>query len=166
MITILGLDPGLSFGWALGRADVTPAFGVWDLRRAGHDGAGVPFHRIRIELTKVQELWGPLDRVVYEVSRFEKSKLNAHMSGGWEATITSWCELNQAPYEDVPVATVKKQVANIPANLERKEAKRRMVLAMQRRGFAVTDEDAADALAVLEWARGAMRQRELWERAA
>lgn len=157
---LLGLDPGNSFGWALARGEHV-SFGVWRLGRARSERTGMPFHRLRLALAEL----GAIDKVFYEVSRFQKTKLNAHMSGGWEATVTAWCELNDVDYEPVDDSTVKSKVGGF-GGLERAEGKRRMVKTMQLRGFVVTDDNAADALAVLEYGRGLFRQGELLGSAA
>ena len=71
----------------------------------------------------------------------------AHVYGGLLATLTAWCEHHQIPYQGVPVGTIKK-FATGRGNAGKDE----MIAAMRALGHAVTDDNEADALAILHWA--------------
>ncbi|PIE08965.1 MAG: hypothetical protein CSA73_01055, partial [Rhodobacterales bacterium] len=63
------------------------------------------------------------------------------------ATLTAWAELRGAPYQGVPVGTIKKHATgkgNAP--------KQAMIAAAQARGFRPADDNEADAIAILHWA--------------
>ena len=71
------------------------------------------------------------------------------------ATLTSWAELRGVPYAGVPVGTIKRQWAG-----SGNAAKQAMIAAARARGFSPTDDNEADALAILHWAletRGGVR---------
>ena len=79
----------------------------------------------------------------------------AHVYGGLMATLTAWAELRGVPYEGVPVGTWKRRVCG-KGNAD----KATVVSAMRARGFSPTDDNEADALAILNWAletRGGLR---------
>jgi Holliday junction resolvasome RuvABC endonuclease subunit len=67
--------------------------------------------------------------------------------GGLLATLTSWAEQHNIPYSGVPVGTIKKHVCG-----KGNASKEDMVVAMQLLGHPVTDDNEADALALLHWA--------------
>jgi Holliday junction resolvasome RuvABC endonuclease subunit len=63
------------------------------------------------------------------------------------AVLTSWAELRGVPYQGVPVGTIKRHATghgNAP--------KQAMIGAAQTRGFSPTDDNEADAIAILLWA--------------
>ena len=63
------------------------------------------------------------------------------------ATLTAWCEHHQIPYGGVPVGTIKKHATG-KGNASKDE----MVAAMRVLGHNPTDDNEADALALLAWA--------------
>ena len=63
------------------------------------------------------------------------------------ATLTAWCEQNNIPYQGVPVGSIKKHATG-RGNAD----KQAMVASMQLLGHPVTDDNEADALALLHWA--------------
>ena len=63
------------------------------------------------------------------------------------ASLTSWAELRGIPYEGVPVGTIKRHATgkgNAP--------KQAMIDAAWARGYSPTDDNEADAIAILLWA--------------
>jgi Holliday junction resolvasome RuvABC endonuclease subunit len=71
----------------------------------------------------------------------------AHAYGGFLANLTAWCEHHEIPYQGVPVGTIK-QFATGKGNAPKEV----MIKAMQALGHAPTDDNEADALALLHWA--------------
>ena len=63
------------------------------------------------------------------------------------ATLTSWCEHHKIPYQGVPVGTIKKHATG-----KGNASKEDMIAAMVGMGYQVTDDNVADALALLHWA--------------
>jgi Holliday junction resolvasome RuvABC endonuclease subunit len=70
----------------------------------------------------------------------------AHAYGGFLATLSSWCEEHEVPYQGVPVGTIKRFIAG-KGNAD-KEA---VIAAVRARGFAPADDNEADAIAILLW---------------
>ena len=71
----------------------------------------------------------------------------AHAYGGFLAHLTAWCEHHRIPYQGVPVGTIKKHATGLG-----NASKAAMIAAMQAKGYPVTDDNEADALALLHWA--------------
>ena len=72
----------------------------------------------------------------------------AHVYGGLLATLTAWCEEAHVPYQGVPVATIKRHATG-KGNAD----KAAMISAAVNRGWNPTDDNQADALWILDWAR-------------
>jgi Holliday junction resolvasome RuvABC endonuclease subunit len=86
-------------------------------------------------------------RVVFEEVRRHAGTDAAHAYGGFLATLSSWCEEHEVPYQGVPVGTIKRFIAG-KGNAD-KEA---VIAAVRARGFAPADDNEADAIAILLWA--------------
>ena len=71
----------------------------------------------------------------------------SHVSGGFLATLTSWCEEHEVPYEGVPVGTLKRYATG-RGNAD----KAKMIEAIRARGYLPADDNEADAIAILLWA--------------
>ena len=66
----------------------------------------------------------------------------------WPATtLTSWCEHHNIPYQGVPVGTIKRHATG-----KGNASKTEVIDAMRSLGHQVTDDNEADALALLHWA--------------
>jgi Holliday junction resolvasome RuvABC endonuclease subunit len=63
------------------------------------------------------------------------------------ATLTAWCERHQIPYQGVPVGTIKRHATG-----KGNAGKAEVIAAMKALGHPVTDDNEADALALLHWA--------------
>jgi Holliday junction resolvasome RuvABC endonuclease subunit len=59
----------------------------------------------------------------------------------------SWCDHYGIPYQGVPVGTIKRHVTG-KGNAD----KAAVIAAIRTRGFNPTDDNEADALAILLWA--------------
>ncbi len=139
----LGLDLGTRCGYALATKAMTTV-GMLDLSNSRFDGGGMRFVRFKQHLEDLLHGAGHLDAVGFEEVRRHIGTDAAHAYGGFLATLTAWCEEKKIPYTGVPVGTLKKHFTgkgNAP-----KEA---MIAAAQARGFNVSDDNSADALAVL-----------------
>jgi hypothetical protein len=71
------------------------------------------------------------------------------------ATLTAWAELRGVPYQGVPVGTMKRHATGKGA-----AGKHEVIAAVRARGFRPSDDNEADALAILYWAidtRGGLR---------
>lgn len=109
-MTVIGLDPGSKFGWAV---LYTPEFvetGWWDLAPAklrGQEGGGVKYLRLDTRLRALIEQTEPV-LVCYELVRGHKGPHAAHMYGGWQSHLMAVCEDLDVPYTGVEVSDVKK----------------------------------------------------------
>ena len=89
-----------------------------------------------------------IDSVYFEEVRRHVGVDAAHAYGGFLAHLTAWCEHHGIPYEGVPVGTIKKFVTG-KGNAD----KAAVITAIRRLGYAPEDDNEADALAILSWAR-------------
>ena len=144
---ILALDVGTECGWAdLDKKAQTLDFGVMDLSTNRWEGGGMRFLRFRQELDHMHKE-RKFDVVVYEEVRRHSSTDAAHMYGGWQAVITAWCEEIGLPYSSVPVGMWKKKLTG------NGNAGKPVVMAhVQKLGFDIKNQNAADALAIALWA--------------
>jgi Holliday junction resolvasome RuvABC endonuclease subunit len=90
---------------------------------------------------------GEIQSIYFEEVRRHASTDSAHVYGGLMATLTSWCEHHKIPYQGVPVGTIKKHATG-----KGNASKEDMIAAMVGMGYQVTDDNVADALALLHWA--------------
>jgi Holliday junction resolvasome RuvABC endonuclease subunit len=144
-MTILALDLATKTGWACRATPVNAPilYGTWNFKGSRYEGGGMRFLRFQSKLDEVHQL-SRLHRIVYEEVRRHIGTDAAHIYGGLMGILTSWCELNNIPYEGVPVGTIKKHATG--RGNSNKEA---MIAAMRAKGFAPTDDNDADALALL-----------------
>jgi hypothetical protein len=103
--------------------------------------------RFRNWLDEISERAGDLSAVYFEEVRRHVGTDAAHLYGGFLATLTAWCETRGIPYQGVPVGTIKRHVA-AKGNAD----KIAVVAAVRARGFAPSDDNEADAIAILLWA--------------
>jgi Holliday junction resolvasome RuvABC endonuclease subunit len=90
---------------------------------------------------------GPIAAIWFEEVRAHRGVDASHVYGGLIATLTAWGELRGVPYSGVPVGTWKRSVTG-RGNAD----KAAVISAIRARGFHPTDDNEADALAILLWA--------------
>ena len=105
------------------------------------------FLRFKRWLTEIKQSCDGIDCLHFEEVRRHVSTDAAHAYGGFLATLTAWCEHHQIPYQGVPVGTIKKHATG-----KGNASKGEMVASARARGHAPTDDNEADALALLSWA--------------
>ena len=139
---ILAIDPGTKCGWAMG-ADES---GVWDLAVQRHESGGMRFVRLRRHLEELL----PLDLIVYEEVHRHLGTHAAHIYGGIIAIIQSFGEDHAIEFRGCPVGTLKKFSTG-----SGRDNKDDMMGAAQRffPHAAIVDDNHADALCLLRWAR-------------
>jgi Holliday junction resolvasome RuvABC endonuclease subunit len=147
-MTVLALDLGTKTGWALHGSDQAIASGTVEFKNDRWQGGGMRFLRFKQWLTEIKQMAGGLDVVLVEEVRRHISTDSSHAYGGWLAIVTAWCEHHQIPYEAVPVGTIKRHATG-----KGNANKQAMIVAMQERGFNPSDDNEADALALLGWAQ-------------
>ena len=145
--TILALDLGTTSGWALRDRTGRITSGSQSFKPQRFEGGGMRFLRFKRWLTELKAHAEGIDALVFEEVRRHVSTDAAHAYGGFLATLTAWCEHHGIPYQGVPVGTIKKHVTG-KGNASKDE----MMAAMRARGYLPTDDNEADALALLHWA--------------
>ena len=145
--SLLALDLGTTTGWAMAPPDGGIVSGTVSFRPSRYDGGGIRYLRFRVWLDSVAEDADRIGAVYYEEVRRHLSTDAAHVHGGLLATLTAWCEQRAIAYQGVPVGTIKRHVTG-KGNAD----KAAVVAAIRARGFNPTDDNEADALAILLWA--------------
>jgi Holliday junction resolvasome RuvABC endonuclease subunit len=103
--------------------------------------------RFRGWLQEIDETAGGVGMVVFEEVRRHLGTNAGHIYGGYLAHLTAWAEANRVPYQGVPVGTIKRHVTG-----KGNSDKQAVIDAVRLLGFAPTDDNEADALALLNWA--------------
>jgi crossover junction endodeoxyribonuclease RuvC len=144
---ILALDLGTMTGWAMHSADGAIVSGTVSFRPSRYDGGGIRYLRFRGWLDAVSNDASGFSGVHFEEVRRHAGTDAAHVYGGLLATLTAWCEQRGIAYQGVPVGTIKRFIAG-KGNAD----KAAVMAAIRDRGFDPTDDNEADALAILLWA--------------
>jgi len=139
-MSVLALDLGTRTGWAM-LVGSQVAHGYADFRSGRYEGGGMRYLRFRRWL---DELAQDVTEVHFEEVRRHAGTDAAHVYGGLLGTLTAWCEERSIPYSGVPVGSIKK-AATGKGNAD----KAAMIAAANARGYPVTDDNEADALALL-----------------
>lgn len=145
--TTLALDLGTTTGWALRPRDGEIAHGFVSFRPQRFEGGGMRYLRFKRWLTELKALATDINAVYFEEVRRHAGVDAAHVYGGLMATLTTWCEHHNIPYQGVPVGTIKKHATG-----KGNASKDDMIAAMRARAHPVSDDNEADALALLHWA--------------
>lgn len=145
--TVLALDLGTTTGWALRSADGSISSGTESFKPHRFEGGGMRYLRFKHWLTEVKQTSDGIDAVYFEEVRRHLGVDAAHAYGGFMAHLTAWCEHHQIPYQGVPVGTIKKHATG-KGNASKDE----MIAAMKSRGHSPSDDNEADALALLHYA--------------
>ena len=148
--SLLALDLGTTTGWALRAPEGQIDHGFVSFKSQRFEGGGMRYLRFRRWLTELKATVAApqgLGAVYFEEVRRHVGVDAAHVYGGLMATLTSWCEHHNIPYQGVPVGTIKKHATG-RGNASKDE----VIAAMRALGHVVTDDNEADALAMLHWA--------------
>lgn len=139
---ILAIDPGLHMGWAFNDG----MHGVELFQPKPRESTGMKFVRFRAWLVEVIEKLKP-DLVVFEATHTRY--MQAAASGfGFSAHIEAICSEHAVDYTAVQPGEVKKHATgNGRAN------KKQMLEAARARWNGVSDDNEADALWILDYAR-------------
>jgi len=156
-LVILALDLGTTTGWALRSANGPVAHGFVSFKSQRVEGGGMRYLRLGRWLADMLALSGSqtgsqsnltgIGAVYFEEVRRHLGVDAAHVYGGLLATLTAWCEHHQIPYQGVPVGTIKRHATG-----KGNAGKAEVIAAMKALGHPVTDDNEADALALLHWA--------------
>ena len=146
-LVVLALDLGTTTGWALRSRDGQVAHGFVSFKPQRFEGGGMRYLRFKRWLSEVQGAVGEIHSVYFEEVRRHNGVDAAHVYGGLMATLTTWCEHHNVPYQGIPVGTIKKHATG-----KGNAGKAEVIQAMRAKGHPVTDDNEADALALLGWA--------------
>ena len=160
-LVILALDLGTTTGWALRSANGPVAHGFVSFKSQRFEGGGMRYLRFGRWLADMLALSGQqsgsqtgsqtnltgIGAVYFEEVRRHLGVDAAHVYGGLLATLTAWGEHHQIPYQGVPVGTIKRHATG-----KGNAGKAEVIAAMKALGHPVTDDNEADALALLHWA--------------
>ena len=156
-LVILALDLGTTTGWALRSANGPVAHGFVSFKSQRFEGGGMRYLRFGRWLADMLALSGSqtgsqtnlagIGAIYFEEVRRHLGVDAAHVYGGLLATLTAWCEHHQIPYQGVPVGTIKRHATG-----KGNAGKAEVIAAMKALGHPVTDDNEADALALLNWA--------------
>ena len=149
MTRILALDLGTTTGWALseyvfGKRRIT--YGKENFTPGRFEGGGMRFLKFQNWLDSVHKLCGGVQAIYFEEVRRHASTDAAHAYGGYMGKLTEWCELMRVPYQGVPVGTIKKHATG-----KGNASKLEMIESAEKRGHSPSDDNEADALAILYW---------------
>lgn len=146
--TLLALDLGTTTGWALASRDGSITSGSASFKPQRFEGGGMRFLRFKRWLTEIKQTSNGIDAVYFEEVRRHLGVDAAHAYGGFMAHLTAWCEHHHIPYQGIPVGTIKKHATG-RGNASKDE----MLAAARALGHSPADDNEADALALLDYAR-------------
>lgn len=153
-MTILALDLGTTTGWAALTAEQSVVSGTITFRPGRYEGGGMRYLKFTNWLNEVRAtLGGTIGAVYFEEVRRHLGVDAAHAYGGFLAHLTAWCEHHKIPYSGVPVGTIKKHATG-----KGNAGKQEMIDAAVAAGFSPNDDNEADALHLLSWARASNKQ--------
>ena len=146
---ILCLDLGTVTGWALGDQSSTQSGRIeFKPRAKSYAEDGTRYLAFRAWLQNFKTRHNAITAVYYERVSFVSTLLQIQCWAGLRATLLAFCEQHQIRCEGVPVGTIKKSATG-KGNAEKKHMKAWAV----QNGFSPADDNEADALAILSWAR-------------
>jgi hypothetical protein len=147
-MNILAIDLGTQMGWARSTRDGAVMGGSESFAARRTEGPGqrwLKFRQFLIDVRKVDDI-----HVCYyeDVKRHGPGVQAAHVYGGLLAMLQVWGEVNRVRLVPVGVGTIKKHWTG-KGNAD----KAAMIDEAKRRGHAPADDNHADALAILSYAR-------------
>lgn len=146
--TILSLDLGTQTGWALLARDGVTLSGSQPFKPGRFEGGGMRYLRFHEWLGAMNDSAFGFGVIYFEEVRRHAGTDAAHIYGGLMATLTAWAEKRNIPYTAVPVGTIKRHWTG-----KGNASKEAMIAEAVRRGFRPADDNEADALALLDYAR-------------
>ena len=152
---ILTLDLGIKTGWALHKQDGTIISGTAHFKTNRFEGGGMRYLKFKQFLTELKNKHGQFNEIHFEEVRMHRGKGKngrvtfnvdaAHAYGGFMATLTAWCEHHEIPYAAMPVGKIKKHITG-----KGNANKAAVIKAVKAKGHTPTDDNEADAIALLD----------------
>lgn len=150
MTNILALDLGTKTGWSLSTSNDRIVSGTENFKASRFQSSDRRFFNFKKWLTEIKNKYDGVDVVYYEEVRKHIGVDAAHIYGGFKATLTVWCEHHQIPYVGVPVGTIKKHATG-----KGNSNKQAMIDSARSKGHFPEDDNEADAIAILYFAKEA-----------
>lgn len=149
--TTLALDLATRTGWALLRADGRVESGSVSFAVKVNEGQGRRYVKARAWLVEMKQAHPDIAEIIYEtvMGHGAHNVIAGHVYGGLLATVQSFGEHHCIPYRGIGVSTIKKRFAG-----HGKATKGDMIAACRALGFSPTDDNEADAIALLHVALG------------
>ncbi|WP_412057314.1 crossover junction endodeoxyribonuclease RuvC [Bartonella sp. DGB2] len=144
---LLALDLGTTTGWALCNQNGRIISGTAHFRPRRFEGGGMRYLRFERWLNGTHSVCDGIEAIYFEEVRRHLGVDAAHAYGGLLASLTSWCEEQNIPYEGVPVGTIKKFITG-----KGNAGKSAVINAVRALGHRPEDDNEADALALLHHA--------------
>ena len=91
----------------------------------------MPFLRFRAWLQELDETVDGIDAIFFEEVHGHRGTTAAQIYGGFLAHLTAWAEMNEMPYEGVPVGTIKRHITG-----KGNATKEAMIAAVRAHGFS------------------------------
>lgn len=146
MVTVLALDLGTRTGWALHEAGrIASGVQTFDVRRG--ESPGMRYLRLDRWLDEVA---GRVTLLVYEQPHMRGGHATEVLAG-FATRVQAWCALRGVEHQAVHTATLKKWTTG--SGRGDKAAMLAAVRARWPEAGAITDDNQADALALLHYAR-------------
>lgn len=143
---ILALDLGNKMGYALYDGKNTLSETIKHKNSKG--AAGHQYLHFRYWLANVLFNFDSIDAIYYEDVRRHLGTDAAHVYGGYLATLQAFCCEKNIKLVPVAVGTIKKHWTG-KGNANKYE----MIQEARKRGFQPVDDNEADALAILDYAK-------------
>lgn len=142
-MTILSLDLGTQTGWALKQND-TITSGTAFMYIEDCEDRDVRYWAFQQWLHRLIQNTPDIQCVYYEIVRRHLGTKAAHVYGGFRGIMLAWAYDHHIPCLYFPPATIKKYITG-----KGNASKQEVIQAVEKRGFAPTDDNEADALALL-----------------
>ena len=146
MPVLLCLDLGTTTGWAIHSRQGVITSGTIAFKNDRWQGGGMRYLKFIQFLEQLNDNAGPIQAVYFEEVRRHLGVDAAHAYGGFMAHLSAWCEQQQIAYEGVPVGTIKKHATG-----KGNASKQQVIAAVKALGHSPSDDNEADALALLHW---------------
>ena len=151
-IKLLCLDLGTTTGWALKDAREHITSGTITFKPQRFEGGGMRYLRFIVWLDEILTIT-KLDAVYFEEVRRHSGTAAAHVYGGFLGQLSSWCEYYKIPYLGIPVKTIKRFISG-----NGNASKIEVIKSIKALGYNPTDDNEADALALMHLAKDKHRK--------
>lgn len=143
MKTILALDLGNEFGWAIKQNTISSG---WErLAAKNNKFPGYRFQAFNHRLTEQNDVG--IDAIYFEDVKRHAGVLAAHAYGGYLAMLQVWAYKRKIPCIGIGVGVIKKNWTG-----KGNASKQMMIDEAKRRGIDVWNHNEVDALALLDYA--------------